>query len=168
MTGDLGEFLPTDPAERTALLNLVHRYVSAMARRHGADPEAPPPAFAGAAPTRGAETVMRPSAPAAMRCSNAGTCTTGGSQCAAIGLARSMTCRCCRLGSAWRAPIRLLYGGRKKRRNREWERDEAWREEDRQIEADQTAAWLADDGRQPLHVKLPAGSSGATPPGAKT
>ena len=26
----------------------------------------------------------------------------------------------------------------------------------RQIEADQTAAWQADDGRQPLHVKLPA------------
>jgi hypothetical protein len=25
-------------------------------------------------------------------------------------------------------------------------RDEAWREEDRQIEAEQTAAWLADDG----------------------
>ena len=66
------------------------------------------------------------------------------------------TCRCCRLGSAWRAPIRLLCGGRKKRRKREWEGVEAWQEEDLQIEADQTAAWLADDGRQLLHVKLPA------------
>jgi hypothetical protein len=67
------------------------------------------------------------------------------------------------------APILRWCGGRKKRRKREWERDEARREEDRQIEADQTAAWLADDGRQPLHVKLPARSSGGPPPpGAKT
>jgi hypothetical protein len=59
--------------------------------------------------------------------------------------------------------------GRKKRRKREWERDEAWREEDLQIEADTTAVWLADDGRQPLHVKLPARFvGGPPPPGAKT
>jgi hypothetical protein len=51
--------------------------------------------------------------------------------------ARSTTCRCCRLGSAWRTPECDGCGRKKKRRKREreWERDEAWREEDRQIEA---------------------------------